>query len=424
MKRILLAAVLVVCSTPVHADVNMQEGEWEITTEMEGVPFAVPATKVCLTKEDLVPASDQEKDECKEAYRKITGNTVKFKMVCPESESEGEIAYSGATYKGTIKVKSKDEKGKASVMTMKLAGRRLANCSESTVKKQKEQTAKTSAQTILDDSASRILAKIPAHPASYEKAKELCDGGSAYSEIIEEIEKEIANQQVMPSIVLEGKPPKDPIMGELYKLGEELMFDHTWDGYKSFLEKEEAKLKSEVASLDEEASKRLSKCYGMGAAGEEFVRQCENDGRWVEKELKPRFFKAFNRYLSAVGPKWSEYRDKLKQRVKDMEKKTHDSENSSKHPDPYLVSAVKALNMDSVKVFAEISKNACGANIFAVRLPDAFDRPSWENRDYTSPKRAFTSQGRDYTSQKRDASEGGVRMPDNPVKSIRKLFGR
>lgn len=142
------------------ADVDMQEGEWEYTMEMkmegmEEMPFQMPPTKMreCITKDDLVPeASTSEKDEekCKRIGYKVVGNTVKWKVVCAEedmkSESEGEITYSGNSYKGTMHTKTTEKNGEVRNILIKLTGRRIGECKkeQATLKKEDEKPKKTS----------------------------------------------------------------------------------------------------------------------------------------------------------------------------------------------------------------------------------------------------------------------------------------
>lgn len=143
MKNFLICAALLtgfVCfSGYASADVNMQEGQWETTIEMkmEGMPFPMPpiTSKVsqCLTKKDMVPDTANKDQKCEVRNRKVSGNKVSWTVICSDkdgrSEGEGEITYSGSTYKGVIKTKI-FSKGSAKPMisTMKLAGKRTGNC--------------------------------------------------------------------------------------------------------------------------------------------------------------------------------------------------------------------------------------------------------------------------------------------------------
>ena len=120
------------------AGINAQEGEWESTMEMkmEGLPFAIPpvTTKHCVTKEDVVPKSSEKDDQCKIKDQKIVGNKVTWSVECldkgEKTESQGEITYSGNSYKGTMKTRMTDKTGKTMVSTGTMTGRRIGECTD------------------------------------------------------------------------------------------------------------------------------------------------------------------------------------------------------------------------------------------------------------------------------------------------------
>ncbi len=114
-------------STPTK--VNMQEGQWEITTTMElpGMPKPhTMTTMTCLTQKDPVAKID-EKNNCKMENLTTVGNTVTWKIVCPEATSRGSITYAGASYDGIMETNMKMEgKDMTSKMTMK--GKYIGPC--------------------------------------------------------------------------------------------------------------------------------------------------------------------------------------------------------------------------------------------------------------------------------------------------------
>jgi len=122
---------------PLHAEISMNEGNWESVTEitMEGMPFQIPSTKVtqCLTKENAIPGSDKEKN-CKVLSQSTTGNKVTWKVRCVDKETtmegEGEVTYSGSTYKGTMAMKMIEKGGTPQNMKMNLSGRRIGECTD------------------------------------------------------------------------------------------------------------------------------------------------------------------------------------------------------------------------------------------------------------------------------------------------------
>jgi hypothetical protein len=123
-------------SLPCLAQVNMNEGKWEVTSEvnMEGMPIKMPATKTtqCITKNDMVPAGGSS--NCKVLSQSVAGNRVTWKVRCVDkdatTEGEGEIIYSGASYKGNMTARMTDKTGKTQNITMKLSGQRVGECGE------------------------------------------------------------------------------------------------------------------------------------------------------------------------------------------------------------------------------------------------------------------------------------------------------
>ncbi|RQW87946.1 MAG: DUF3617 family protein [Geobacter sp.] len=133
MKKVLVA-VLVVLLVPAvsFAAKTMQEGLWEITTQMEmpGMPMKMPPTvmKHCYTKSDV---SDQKKiisrdKNCTVTDLKTSANKVSWKMKCTGENAAtmtGETVFNSDSYTSVMKMNSHGQK-----MTMKVKGKRLGNC--------------------------------------------------------------------------------------------------------------------------------------------------------------------------------------------------------------------------------------------------------------------------------------------------------
>ena len=133
-QSVVLFALFLLCvaGTAHSAGVDMKEGEWETSTEMSmtmgamSMPPTTGSSTYCLTREDLVPKPERDKD-CRISNKEIVGNTVSWRMVCGKSDGEGEITYRGTTYKGTMKLKSVED-GQTMTMNTKLAGKYLGPC--------------------------------------------------------------------------------------------------------------------------------------------------------------------------------------------------------------------------------------------------------------------------------------------------------
>jgi len=133
MKKVLVA-VLVVLLVPAvsFAAKTMQEGLWELTTQMEmpGMPMKMPPTvmKHCYTKSDV---SDQKKiisrdKNCTVTDLKTSANKVTWKMKCTGENAAtmtGETVFDSNSYTSVMKMNSHGQK-----MTMKVKGKRLGNC--------------------------------------------------------------------------------------------------------------------------------------------------------------------------------------------------------------------------------------------------------------------------------------------------------
>ena len=92
---------------------------------------AMPAMKhnQCITRENAVPDSAQQDQECKMIKTAVNGDTVSWNMVCdsPEGKSNltGEVTYHGDTFKGMLKI---DIQGME--MVQRMSGRRIGECNQ------------------------------------------------------------------------------------------------------------------------------------------------------------------------------------------------------------------------------------------------------------------------------------------------------
>ncbi len=119
---------------PAARAVNMNEGQWEITTTMDmpGMPEAAkrPHTVThCLTKSDYVPKANPEKSDCKLLDHKVDGNTVTWDVACKESTGKGTVTYAGDSFTGLMETTMKQE-GKEMTVKMKMDGKRIGACPE------------------------------------------------------------------------------------------------------------------------------------------------------------------------------------------------------------------------------------------------------------------------------------------------------
>lgn len=128
--------VFFVLTSSAFAELNMQDGKWEITTktEMQGMPMTMPATKFtqCITKKDAVPQKPEKGQDCKITGTKVAGNTVTWTMQCKTKEgvidSSGKITYKNDAFDGTVNM-TMDNTGSGKMqMTQHMTGKRIGDC--------------------------------------------------------------------------------------------------------------------------------------------------------------------------------------------------------------------------------------------------------------------------------------------------------
>jgi hypothetical protein len=131
----LTLAMLWACSSSSDASkVNLNEGRWQITTEikMANLPFSMPPTSytTCLTQDDLIPrqSSQEQNNNCEVTSSKVDGDTVSWTITCNGDQgsttSTGTITYAGDTFNGKIVT---DIAG-AGTTEQILTGKRLGEC--------------------------------------------------------------------------------------------------------------------------------------------------------------------------------------------------------------------------------------------------------------------------------------------------------
>lgn len=116
---------------PATAAVNMNEGQWEITTVVDapGMPEAAKqphSVTTCLKKTDYIPRSPQQSD-CKILDQKIDGNTVSWEIQCKQATGKGTVTYAGDSFSGLMETTMK-EGAREMTVKMKMDGKRIGDC--------------------------------------------------------------------------------------------------------------------------------------------------------------------------------------------------------------------------------------------------------------------------------------------------------
>ena len=114
---------------------DLNPGKYEITVKMEmaGMPAGMPTQTMvqCMTEQDPVPRASADAQGCKVTDMNTSGNTVTYTIVCDqqgaETESTGEVTFSGDTFEGKSTTKMGPAAGGMTVTVM-TKGKRIGSC--------------------------------------------------------------------------------------------------------------------------------------------------------------------------------------------------------------------------------------------------------------------------------------------------------
>lgn len=112
------------------ADVNMQEGMWEITSQVKMQGMAIPPVTFsqCITKDNLVPReAASEQDACTVNDMQTIGDTISWTIACKgqggDMKSKGNITYHGDRFEGEVTTEHM-----GMMMVTEMHGRRTGPC--------------------------------------------------------------------------------------------------------------------------------------------------------------------------------------------------------------------------------------------------------------------------------------------------------
>jgi hypothetical protein len=131
---VLAALFYLLFSAAATADYDINEGSWEITlkTEIEGMPMTMPpvTNTQCITRDTLVPKSNQPGQECEITNQKTVGNTITYDIVCSgrggSVKGHGEATYTGDTMTGKMEMNMPGQDD-MKIIT-KISGKRIGPC--------------------------------------------------------------------------------------------------------------------------------------------------------------------------------------------------------------------------------------------------------------------------------------------------------
>ena len=133
-KTTIPALLILFGTTACTASPILEDGEWEMTTQMEmsGIPGGMPPMppmthRQCLSNDMMVPTQERQNQDCEKMKQDISGNTVTWSMRCTTngvvSKMNGSSTYSGDTMKGTMHMTTQGME-----MTSHVTGKRLGPC--------------------------------------------------------------------------------------------------------------------------------------------------------------------------------------------------------------------------------------------------------------------------------------------------------
>ncbi len=135
-----LIALAAGCVATAHAadGPHMRPGLWETTVHMEmpGMPMAMPpmTTRRCVTKEALVPHSQQPGQTCKVLDHDVSGNTVTWHVQCHTNgrtmHGAGKITYAGDSFKGKIDMTMEGGPGGTQHIVQTMTSHRIGKCGQ------------------------------------------------------------------------------------------------------------------------------------------------------------------------------------------------------------------------------------------------------------------------------------------------------
>ncbi len=117
---------------------DFNPGEYQITSKikMQGMPSGMPAQTIteCVSEQDPIPKTDSSDQGCEVHNMKQNGNVITWEMECNQEgqkiTSQGEMIYSGDSFKGTVTTKMGPQAGNM-VITTEITGKRIGNCKNS-----------------------------------------------------------------------------------------------------------------------------------------------------------------------------------------------------------------------------------------------------------------------------------------------------
>lgn len=130
-------AILWLLSAPKSPAPNLEEGQWDITIQMEfeadpwpGDPFF---TSGCMTRDNPIPSVSKPGQKCEVTQKKVKGNRLDWSIECDDLVGATLVGHGTVTFKknrlsGTMQVSA--EGLMRSNMKYRISGKRVGACKQ------------------------------------------------------------------------------------------------------------------------------------------------------------------------------------------------------------------------------------------------------------------------------------------------------
>lgn len=136
--KFIIAFLLIIESFAAMAEIDIKEGKWQITTQMEmqGAPvkLAIPPQTVdqCFTKKNMTPERMLNNKYCEMLEMDIGAKTIAWQMRCKQAgmqmEGQGKLAYTKTSFNGLFQMMMRGSKQGDMNINTKLNGHYVGQC--------------------------------------------------------------------------------------------------------------------------------------------------------------------------------------------------------------------------------------------------------------------------------------------------------
>ncbi len=138
-SRIVASIILFMASFVVMAELDVQEGNWQITSQMKmqgPLKMEIPPMTVnqCFTKKNMTPDKILNNKHCEMIKMDISANKVTWQMRCKQAgmqmDGYGDLAYKKTSFDGQFKMMMTGSKQGAMNINTRLSGKYVGPCNK------------------------------------------------------------------------------------------------------------------------------------------------------------------------------------------------------------------------------------------------------------------------------------------------------